>query len=55
MDVMEWKWYGNEMDEILDVGSSTHVVFDCIWFWKALDVGSSVFLFFKKNSFYLIY
>lgn len=39
---MEWKWDGNGMEEVLDVGSSTHVAFDWIWFGEALDVISSV-------------
>lgn len=41
------------MDEILDVGSSTCVASDWIWFGKALDVGLSVFYSFeRKSSFY---
>lgn len=38
-------------DEILDIGSSTRVAFDLIWFWKSLDVGSSVLLYFERDIF----
>lgn len=52
MEIKVWEWSG--MDEILDIGSSTHVAFKWVWFGKTLDVGSSVFYSFERKSFFIV-